>query len=124
VAGPGHRWKLLRYNRVWRQRRLNGGTTSGGGVDGDGTIFSVSAGLGPFVETRPASGRVGEVVEILGPNLTGATSLSFNGTPAAITFVSLSVISTTVPAGATSGNVEVTAGGVTLLSNVAFRVLP
>jgi uncharacterized protein (TIGR03437 family) len=60
----------------------------------------------------------------LGPNLTGATSLSFNGTPAAITFVSLSVISTTVPAGATSGNVEVTAGGVTLLSNVAFRVLP
>ena len=47
-----------------------------------GTVFSLSVGLGPFVETRPTFGQVGEVVEILGTDLTGAGSVSFDGTPA------------------------------------------
>jgi uncharacterized repeat protein (TIGR03803 family) len=29
------------------------GTTYGGGTDGYGTVFSLSVGLGPFVETLP-----------------------------------------------------------------------
>ena len=74
--------------------------------------------------TQPASGEVGAAVKILGNDLTGASSVTFNGTPAAITFVSPSEISTAVPSGATTGKVAVTTDGMTLLSNVPFRVLP
>ena len=56
------------------------GTTSGGGGNNDGTVFSLSMGLSPFVETQPTSGQVGTPVTILGTNLTGATSVTFNGT--------------------------------------------
>ena len=79
------------------------GRRSVAGAGGDGTVFSLSVGLGPFVETRRTYGAVGSVVDILGNDLTGAISVSFNGTPAAITFVSPPEISTTVPAGATTG---------------------
>ena len=95
------------------------------GANGNyGTVFSLAVGLGPFVETQPVSGQVGAVVKILGTDLTGTTSVTFDGTPAAITFVSASEISTTVPVGATSGTVEVVTPRGTLSSNVPFRVLP
>jgi uncharacterized repeat protein (TIGR03803 family) len=42
------------------------GTTSSSGANGVGTVFSLSAGLGPFVETNPTSGKVGTAVKILG----------------------------------------------------------
>ncbi len=58
------------------------GQREGGGANGDGTVFSLSVGLGPFVETQPTSGKVGAAVKILGTNLTGATSVTFNGTAA------------------------------------------
>ena len=63
-------------------------------------------------------------VSILGTNLTGASGVTFNGTPATFTVVSGSLITTTVPAGATSGKVQVTTPARTLSSNVAFRVIP
>ena|SRR5579863_7632481 len=100
------------------------GTTLLGGANGDGTLFSLSVGLGPFVEMQPISGKVGAAVKILGTNLTGATSVSFNGTAATFTVVSSSFIKTTVPAGATTGTVQVVTPSGTLLSNVPFRVLP
>ena len=100
------------------------GTAGRSGAYGYGTVFSLSEGLGPFVELQTTSGRVGATVKILGTNLTGATSVSFNGTAAAFRVVSSSLIATTVPAGASSGTVEVVTPGGTLLSNVAFRVLP
>jgi hypothetical protein len=102
------------------------GTTAYGGANangGDGTVFSLSVGLGPFVEMQPTSGKVGATVKILGTNLTGATSVSFNGTAAAFTVNSSgSAISTTVPAGASSGKVQVVTPIGTLSSNVPFRV--
>ena len=106
------------------------GTTSYGGIinpngcwpSGCGTVFSLSVGLGPFVKTQTTSGKVGAAVKILGSDLTGATSVTFNGTAAAFTVVSPSLITTTVPAGATSGKVEVVTPGGTLSSNVPFRV--
>jgi uncharacterized repeat protein (TIGR03803 family) len=76
------------------------GTTAGGGTYGDGTVFSLPVGLGPFVETLPTSGKVGAAVTILGNNLTGSTGVSFNGTAAEFTVVSSSEITTTVPSGA------------------------
>jgi uncharacterized repeat protein (TIGR03803 family) len=100
------------------------GTTGAGGLGFHGTVFSLSVGLGPFIKTLPISGKVAAPVFILGTNLTGATSVTFNGTPAAFTVVSSSEITTTVPTGATSGTVQVTTPSGTLLSNVAFRVTP
>jgi uncharacterized protein (TIGR03437 family) len=76
------------------------------------------------VETNPGAGKVGAAVKILGTNLTGATSVSFNGTAAVFTVVSRSEITTTVPVGATTGEVQVVTPSGTLSSNVSFRVLP
>jgi uncharacterized repeat protein (TIGR03803 family) len=105
------------------------GTADYGGVvcntvapPGCGTIFSLSEGLGPFVKTLPTSGKVGVAVKILGTNLTGATSVSFNGAAAVFEVVSSSEITTTVPDGATTGEVEVVTPSGTLSSNVAFQV--
>ena len=108
------------------------GTTNYGGAivsgcssgNGCGTVFSLSVGLGPFVKTLPASGKVGAAVRILGTYLTGATGVSFNDISAVFTVVSKSEITTTVPAGATSGTVQVVTPSGTLSGNVAFRVLP
>ncbi len=69
----------------------------------------------------PTSGYVGLPVIILGTNLTGATGVTFNGTPAAFT-ASSSEITTTVPNGATSGIVQVLTPGGMLSSNVPFQV--
>jgi uncharacterized protein (TIGR03437 family) len=65
---------------------------------------------------------VGAAVNILGTDLTGATSVTFDGTVAKFTVVSSSEITTTVPAGATTGAVEVVIPSRTLSSNVTFRV--
>jgi len=105
------------------------GTTPYGGFrkickGGCGTVFSLSVGLGPFVETQTTSGKVGSAVKILGTGLTGASSVTFNGTAAVFTVSpSGAAISTTVPAGATSGPVQVVTPNGTLSSNVPFRVL-
>jgi uncharacterized repeat protein (TIGR03803 family) len=100
------------------------GITGLGGANGDGTVFSLSVGLGPFVQTLPASGKVGRQVEILGTDLTGATSVTFNGAAATFTVVSTSFITTTVLGGATTGGVRVVTPGATLSSNVAFEMIP
>jgi uncharacterized repeat protein (TIGR03803 family) len=98
------------------------GTTADGGANGYGTVFSLSVGLGPFVETQPTAAKVGATVKILGTNLTGATSVNFNGKAATFTAVSNSEITTTVPVGAATGEVQVATPSGTLLSNVSFRV--
>lgn len=98
------------------------GTTFIDGAYGYGTVYSLSTGLGAFVETLPGSGKVGAAVKILGSNLTGATSVSFNGVAAVFKAVSSSEITTTVPSGATTGPVTVSTPSGTFSSNVSFRV--
>ena len=105
-----------------------GSTYGGGGLNCDngyacGTLFSLSVGLKPFVQTVPTAGKVGTKVVILGTNLTGATSVTFNGTAAKFTVISKSEIKTSVPSGATSGTVKVKTPRGTLQSNVDFRLL-
>jgi uncharacterized repeat protein (TIGR03803 family) len=100
------------------------GGTALGGTDGDGTIYSVSVGLGPFVKTNPTAGGVGRSINILGTDLTRATSVTFNGVPATFAVASASYITATVPAGATTGAVQVATPSGTLTSNVAFQALP
>jgi uncharacterized repeat protein (TIGR03803 family) len=101
----------------------NKGGTFSCGADGCGTLFKLSVGLAPFIETITTSGHVGSVVTILGDNLGGATSVSFNGTSATFTILSGTEIKTTVPAAATSGFVDVKTPVRKLKSNKVFRVL-
>jgi uncharacterized repeat protein (TIGR03803 family) len=100
------------------------GTTNAGGAHDGGTVFSLSVGLDPFVEILPAAGKVGSRVGILGTDLTGATSVTFNGVAATFTVVSPSLITTTVPASATTGEVQVVTPSGKLSSNAAFHVVP
>jgi len=106
------------------------GTTFEGGLftgcagdAGCGTVFTLSVGLSPFVEPQPTLAETGASIKVLGSHLTGATSVTFNGTPATFTVVSPSLITTTVPAGATTGTVQVVTPGGTLKSNVPFGVI-
>jgi uncharacterized repeat protein (TIGR03803 family) len=89
-----------------------------------GTLFQFANNLGPFVQPIPAYGAPATKVIIQGTNLTGATSVSFHGTAAKFKIVSASEITATVPAGATSGKIDVVTPGGTLASNVKFEVLP
>jgi uncharacterized repeat protein (TIGR03803 family) len=107
------------------------GDTGGGGnffnrnlcPSGCGTIFSENIGVGPFVITVPTAAKQGGAVMVLGTNLGGTTSVTFNGTAATFQVVSPTEITTTVPSGATTGTVQVVTPGATLKSNVAFRVV-
>jgi uncharacterized repeat protein (TIGR03803 family) len=101
-----------------------GGTANNCDVYNCGTVFRLSMGLGPFIKTVPNAGKIGTTVRILGTNLKGATSVSFNGTAATFTVVSGTQIKTTVPTGATTGTLTVITPSSTLNSNVAFQVLP
>jgi len=98
------------------------GTNIFGGSGNSGTIYKMSAGLSPFVKTLTAAGKVGATVKILGTNLTGATRVTFNGTPAQFTVMSATEIAATVPLGATTGKVRVTTPGGTLVSAEKFRI--
>jgi hypothetical protein len=61
-------------------------------------------------------------VVILGNNLSSATSVTFNGTPATFKLVSASALLATVPAGATTGFVSVAKPSGALKSNTKFQV--
>jgi len=100
------------------------GTTSNGGTWSLGTVFNLSMGLGPFVQPVTSTGKVGANVTILGTSLTGTTGVSFNGTAASFKLGGGTSLTTTVPAGATTGNITVVTPGGTLASNTPFRVTP
>jgi uncharacterized repeat protein (TIGR03803 family) len=87
-----------------------------------GTIFSVTNGISPSVQTVPVAGRVGQSVIILGNGLTGSSRVTFNGTAAQFTVESDSYIKATVPNGATTGTVSVMTASGTLNSNPQFVV--
>ena len=102
------------------------GTTLYGGSNRAGTVYGLSVGLRTFVKTLPAFGRAGSTVTILGASLKGATitGVTFNGTAAAFTNLGPRGLTATVPAGATTGTVQVTTPSGTLSSNTAYQVLP
>jgi uncharacterized repeat protein (TIGR03803 family) len=88
------------------------------------TLYRVSLGIAPFVKTVLNSGSAGATVTVLGNNLTGSTSVTFNGVAAAFTVVSSTEITAAVPSGATTGTIKVVTPTSTLSSNIAFQVLP
>jgi hypothetical protein len=72
----------------------------------------------------PSTGPVGTSVDIHGVNFTGATSVTFNGTNADYTVDSDTEIHATVPAGATTGPIAVTAPAGTGTNQDPFGVTP
>jgi uncharacterized repeat protein (TIGR03803 family) len=110
---------------------IYGSTTQNGdrecvATNGQGcsTIFRLSLGLPPFVQAQISFGKVGQRVNILGNNLSGTTSVKFNGIPAEFKVMSDTYLQAQLPTGATTGTIEVTAPGGTLNSTVPFYVLP
>jgi uncharacterized repeat protein (TIGR03803 family) len=100
------------------------GTTAYGGAHYNGTVFSLSVGLGSFVEPVTHSGTVGNSIEFLGQGFTSSTTVSFNGKAAIRKVVSGTYLTATVPNDATTGFVTVTTSEGTLKSNKIFRVIP
>jgi uncharacterized repeat protein (TIGR03803 family) len=104
--------------------KLHGTTYGGTGTAAEGTVFSVSTDIGPFVSFVRNIGKSGQVIGILGQGFKGTTGVSFQGTSAAFRVRSDTYITATVPAGATTGLVTVTTPVGTLTSNAAFTVKP
>ncbi len=72
----------------------------------------------------PASGRAGTNVTLTGTNFRGATAVNFNGKPAVFTFVSNTNIQATVPAAATSGQIQLFTPDFSCTSPTNFQVAP
>jgi IPT/TIG domain len=81
--------------------------------------FSVIPKISSF---SPSSGKTGTTVTITGSAFTGATLVTFNGTPAPFTVNSYGQITATVPAGATSGRIAVTTPSGVGTSSASFSV--
>ncbi|MCI0635842.1 MAG: hypothetical protein L0206_18285, partial [Actinobacteria bacterium] len=78
---------------------------------------------GPAISSfAPASGPVGTEVTITGSGFTGATQLTFDGTPASYSVTSDAQIQATVPLGATTGSIRVTTPAGTATSASDFVV--
>src|SRR5947207_9490387 len=72
---------------------------------------------------HPPSGTLFPYTTLFRSNLGTAGTVTFNGTAAATTSWSATSIVTSVPAGAATGNVEVTMGGIAS-NGVTFTVTP
>lgn len=83
------------------------GVTEFGGTSNYGTVYSLNMGLAPFVNSPIFSGKIGQSVLLLGNHLKGVTSVTFNGVPASFKILSDTHMSAVVPAGATSGKIQV-----------------
>ena len=96
-----------------------------GGVASNGVGFTVPVATVPNITgLNPASGIVGTSVTITGANFgatQGTSTIKFNGTAATPTSWGATNIVVKVPAGATTGNVVVTVGGVAS-NGVSFAV--
>jgi hypothetical protein len=90
--------------------------------------FLVLAGCGDMITGfSPSSGKVGDTVTIQGTNFSTTAAdnkVMFNGVTATVESSTATSIVTTVPLGATTGHISVTANGMTGTSVGSFRVQP
>ena len=123
-ASEGGRYPTLMQatTGIFYGTTLEYGANSNCPENGCGTAFTLSNGLSPFVAAVPPSRGVGTKVLLLGQSFTGTTSVTFNGVSAEFTVNSDTEITTFVPVGATTGNVQVTTPTGTLSTKVLFVV--
>ena len=82
-------------------------------------VFKVKPSVTDF---SPVLGPVGTPVTIDGTGFAGATGVEFNGVTATFNIVNSTQLTTTVPAGATTGKITVTTAGGKANSKKGFRV--
>jgi M6 family metalloprotease-like protein/uncharacterized repeat protein (TIGR02543 family) len=98
--------------------------TTAAGTGTSTGVYTVTLPVPTVTVLAPASGIVRAAVTLTGTNLTTATAVAFNGVPvAAFTVVSATQLTTTVPAGASTGKVTVTTLGGTATSSGIFTVI-
>ena len=85
------------------------------------TRFTVTPDISSFA---PATGPVGTNVTITGTRFTGVTAVSFNGLAAIFTVSNSGTVTATVPFGASTGTIAVTALDGTATSAASFTVTP
>jgi hypothetical protein len=114
-------WSTTKIVAPVPSRAISGNVTVAvGGVTSNGMNLTVVP--APSISSvSPASGTAGTAITITGANFSTSPILRFNGVAATILSFSPTSISTTVPFGATTGNVVVTASGVNS-NGVAFTV--
>ena len=96
-------------------------TTAGFAQVSSATNYVVAA--APTITSfAPTSGNVGTSVVITGTNLTGVTSVRFNGTTATFSANTATSVTAVVPTGATTGKISVTTPGGTVTSTADFTV--
>ena len=97
-----------------------------GGQASNGVTFTVTP-APSIVSLAPNTGAIGSVITISGANFgptQGNGSVKFGATTAAVSSWSPTTIVVTVPTGATTGNVVVTAAGGVASNGVTFTVTP
>jgi cytochrome c peroxidase len=94
-------------------------TTPANGAIVTTTRFTITPAINSFA---PTFGGIGSGVTITGTNFTGATAVSFGGRAATFTVSNSGTITTTVPAGASTGSISVTTLDGTATSAANFTV--
>src|SRR6266849_982468 len=100
--------------------------------DAVGNLLSITRSTTPsnalaIFSFSPSQGGVGQTVTIQGQNFSAtpsANTVKFNGTTATVTAATTNLLTTSVPAGATTGPISVTVGTSTATSSSNFTVLP
>ena len=114
------------YNVTAAKAGYNSSTAIGVVVTSGGTTtqdFALTAPAPTITGFTPNHGKVGTVVTINGTNFLTARTVVFNTTTATqFTVNSVTRITATVPAGATTGRIKVTTSGGTATSAANFRV--
>ena len=100
------------------------GLTESGGPNGGGTAYSFDNGIAPFVSLSPASGAIGDTINVYGQGFTEkGTKIFFGKTQATQNFfVGPNYDQVVVPPGATSGTVTVKTPSGRLKSIQTFTV--
>ena len=128
-VNPNGTWRLRAYDRF----STDVGSISswsitfpyvGQGCQAQSNVIAVNVTSSPVVTSfTPLSGTVGTAVTINGSGFTGATNVAFNGASATFTVVNDGQINTTVPVGASTGNLSVSTTCGTVNGPVSFNVV-
>jgi uncharacterized repeat protein (TIGR03803 family) len=100
------------------------GTAMNGGASDGGVFWDLNSGILPFVSVVGIpSGKVNQLVEILGQGFSTASSVKFGSAPSNFTVYSDTYLTAVVPSAAKTGTISVTTSTGTLISKQKFKVI-